>query len=134
MSRRSLYHLLNGLWTGIPLCCIRFWLHGNTGSTRKQPDPLVGTAQYVRCDECVKHKRISKIRCNGSICHWLITKGGPWYAPSYTDDVINLYPIMLANERQSAFFAENPRDEEITRKVGWDERYELMLEQLEESQ
>ena len=43
-------------------------------------------------------------------------------------------PIMEANERQSEFYAENPRDEEITRKVGFSERWELMLKNMEESQ
>ena len=49
----------------------------------------------------------------------------------YSDVLKETDPIMLANERQSQFFAENPRDEEITRKPGWDERWELLLDALE---
>lgn len=41
-----------------------------------------------------------------------------------TDKDITHDPIYQDLDRQDRFYRENSRDEEITRKVGWDERFE----------
>lgn len=40
-------------------------------------------------------------------------------------------PIMRHLERQDEYWRANPRDEEITYRPGWDERWELMLEETQ---
>lgn len=37
-------------------------------------------------------------------------------------------PIRDHLERQDQYWRENPRDEDVTRKVGWDERWETGAE------
>jgi len=69
--RRWLYHFLNGIWTGIPLCCTLYWCSGYHGMNRDKPDPW-HEAYYVRCNACVDARRINKTRQNGRVAHWLI--------------------------------------------------------------
>lgn len=40
-------------------------------------------------------------------------------------------PIIRHLERQDEYWRANPRDEEITYRPGWDERWELMLEETQ---
>jgi hypothetical protein len=77
MTQREMYHIVNGLWAGIPWCCIMFWHNGNTGVTRKTSDPWAETAQYVRCDTCIARRHFIKIRKNGAVLQGLIKHN--WY-------------------------------------------------------
>ena len=72
MTKRKLYHVVNGLWAGIPWCCIKFWNDGNNGRTRKHNDPWARKACYVRCDACIARKHFIKIRKNGAILKGLL--------------------------------------------------------------
>ncbi len=78
MTKRQLYHILNGLWAGIPWCCIRFWHEGNTGLSRMGYDPLYEEAQYVRCERCIRRGHMASIRFNGRIFGILIGQK-PWW-------------------------------------------------------
>ena len=73
-QQRSLYHFVNGVWSGIPLCCIRYWLDGNDGMSRDKPDPYWEDTEYVRCNKCVSKRRVKTIRLNGSIWRFLVTR------------------------------------------------------------
>jgi len=70
--RRKLFHFINGVWTGIPLCCINYWNQGYSGIHRDKPDPNWPEAHYVRCNECAAARRSKKTRSNGVIARWLL--------------------------------------------------------------
>ena len=72
--RRKLYHFLNGLWSNIPLCCVRYWCAGYSGVYRDKPDPGWRSTRYVRCNACVASDRSVKLRHNGMIARWLIER------------------------------------------------------------
>lgn len=78
MTKRQLYHILNGLWAGIPWCCIKFWHDGNSGLSRKGSDSLASVAQYVRCNKCIKAGHMVSIRFNGNIAGILIGQKPLW--------------------------------------------------------
>jgi len=85
-GREKLYDILNGIWSGIPLCCIKYWYDGNTGLSRDKEDPYRDEARYVRCNRCVSKRRIKQIRHNGDICRFLSRRWphetGKFYQPS----------------------------------------------------
>ena len=67
-----LYSTINGIWSGIPLCCIKSWNKGYTGSNMLVEDPLQHKVEYVRCPKCIKSDKMIKVRHNGVIFHGLI--------------------------------------------------------------
>lgn len=73
-----LFSLLNGLHSGIPLCCILYFV----GMTQ-QGIALVarhaaktrgghGNAPYVQCNECFNTGRVQRIKFNGAIATELL--------------------------------------------------------------
>ena len=84
--RRKLYHYINGVRSGIPFCCVRFWVK----SQAKYPDGVAATlckerygvglndvheyeeANYVRCPKCFESGRDGRCKGNGTILHWLL--------------------------------------------------------------
>ena len=62
------YHFLYGIHSGIPLCCIEFFV--NVWDPRDlfhQDRPLVRAVHssgvpYVQCPSCLRHKRVAKLR------------------------------------------------------------------------
>lgn len=70
--RYDLYHIINGVLSNIPLCCIRFWCQGYTGVNTPHPDPKADKAQYVRCGKCIERGKVNKIREGGPYCRWLL--------------------------------------------------------------
>ena len=65
-----LYHWINGVWSNIPLCCIRHWHAG--GRAYSNNDPHSSEVEYVRCPKCIAASRYNKIRKNGRICAFLV--------------------------------------------------------------
>jgi len=76
--RQTLYDFVNGIWSGIPICCILFFIRKRRAGIREiawevyaeriESHPL---ACYVQCDKCHARKKLVKIRHNGTILHWL---------------------------------------------------------------
>jgi hypothetical protein len=69
--RRYLYHLINGVRSGIPLCCVAHWLAGITGLNNYDPNYM--DASYVRCHTCATTRRVVELKNNGCIMRWLIS-------------------------------------------------------------
>ncbi len=70
--RYWLYDTINGIWSGIPLCCIKSWNKGYTGTNMLVEDPLWSKVEYVRCPMCIQSGKLIKIRHNGMICRGLV--------------------------------------------------------------
>lgn len=80
--REKLYHLINGIRSGIPFCCVWFFvnrqdveglalkLHYARGGTRG--NWIKDTCNYVRCDKCFDKKYEVPVKRNGVICEWLM--------------------------------------------------------------
>lgn len=89
--RAKIYHYVNGIRSGIPFCCVRFWVRGSNDYTR-YPDGMGATlyeerhgekfdicgendkekANYVRCDKCFENGRDGKCKDNGVVLDWLL--------------------------------------------------------------
>jgi len=86
--KENIYHLINGLWSGIPLCCITFFVanhakhEGGIAAAKYKerynrefeidPEKNISKADYVRCDKCWNKDRLAKVRDNGVIMYWMI--------------------------------------------------------------
>ena len=82
--RVKMYHYINGIRSGIPLCCIRFWVR-ECNNTEKYPNGISfalsqeryggfdkDESNYVQCHMCYKAGRPAECKGNGVILHWLI--------------------------------------------------------------
>jgi hypothetical protein len=88
MTRGDLFQFVNGLHSGLPVCCVLFFiyrwpkmlascfrdgrLHRPIIEMSRERDP--DAPEYVRCDRCIKKDRRVEIKKNGYICKWLINK------------------------------------------------------------
>lgn len=70
--RQKLYHFLNGVWSGIPVCCVAYWCKGFHGLNRDIPDPHYRETYYIRCNHCAAERHITTIRNNGRVAAWLL--------------------------------------------------------------
>ena len=68
-----IHDIINGLWSGIPLCCILFFLKGNRAleTARKRDDIKFENdigyipyhdVEYVQCDKCWDSKNDRTLR------------------------------------------------------------------------
>lgn len=91
--REKMFHYINGIRSGIPFCCIKFWMRGVSDYDR-YPDGIAATlyeerygvpfdvfgvaendkelANYVRCNDCFEHGRDGRCKDNGTVMHWLL--------------------------------------------------------------
>jgi hypothetical protein len=68
------YHLMFGAHSGIPLCCINFFV--NVWDKRRlwEQDRRITRAvkassvEYVQCPSCVRHKRVARLRICRNEC------------------------------------------------------------------
>ena len=74
-----LFDLINGVRSGIPLCCVWYYLRwdDSQGLCAKTTGLRRGTwgqyiREYVACDTCHETGKIVKIKKNGVIMKWLI--------------------------------------------------------------
>ncbi len=87
MMQTALFNFINGLRSGIPLCCTVFFIKecripGPVGARIYEKrsgkkfdvfgDNEDDNAQYVRCDTCYSRQKVKEIRENGVIMKWLI--------------------------------------------------------------
>ena len=89
--RQKIFHYLNGVRSGIPVCCINFWVR-NVNDYDRYPKGIGATlyeerhgkefdvfgdndcsqADYVRCPHCFSNNHVVKVKENGTIMHWLL--------------------------------------------------------------
>jgi len=82
--RKQLFHIINGVRSGIPLCCVRFFIveerkgeniaqRIHYGRTDKEFAIIdYDEAAYVQCHKCYAKNKIVKIRNNGVIFYNLL--------------------------------------------------------------
>ena len=77
------YHFFNGIYSGIPLCCIIFFIRKCRSTNLVAKDVTIergeewsknGGVQYVQCNKCYNKKKIIKIKNNGCILGWVYFK------------------------------------------------------------
>jgi len=60
---------INGIWSGIPLCCIWHFIRSPHADVAFRDAQRRGhwhdDAEYCQCDRCYRDKRIVKVRDNG---------------------------------------------------------------------
>ena len=73
--RCLLFDIINGVRSGIPLCCIEYFVRTPLMAMiiQNEYNPLI---QYQRCMSCRSSERIVEIRHNGCTAHWLIPPPG----------------------------------------------------------
>lgn len=68
------FHFLFGIHSGIPLCCIDFFINvWDARELYRQDRPLVkaihaSEVRYVQCPSCLRHKRAARLRRCGEEC------------------------------------------------------------------
>jgi hypothetical protein len=73
--RIKLYNFINGIRSGIPICCVLFFVkrhndvYQETNLLRNQKSDKCG---YIRCDKCFKENRKIKQKLNSRICRWIL--------------------------------------------------------------
>jgi hypothetical protein len=91
--RRITYNFINGIHSGIPLCCVLYYCKESITTISVAADvyerryklpwdtssdndiKLFGVVvQYVMCDKCATDKKVVSLKLNGSICNWLLPK------------------------------------------------------------
>lgn len=63
-----LIDIINGVWSGFPICCVRFYsyhIYKNRPFEDYPKDPIC--VWYVRCEKCIKEGRYVKNIRKGSI-------------------------------------------------------------------
>lgn len=84
LARRRLFNLINGIRSGIPLCCVLFYTRRNTNAnslvaldTRIARGGSINASEndpnYVLCDKCYNCGKIVNIKPNGTIFTGLIS-------------------------------------------------------------
>lgn len=68
-----IYTMANGIYSGIPRCCVRSFAAGYTGTNMIKPDPLENV-QYIRCPKCIDSDHRVEVKKNGRILGFLV----PW--------------------------------------------------------
>lgn len=89
----KLFHYINGIRSGIPFCCVKFWVR-EVNNYKRYPDGIGASlyqerygvpfdifgddendkelANYVRCHKCFETGRDGRCKDNGTIMHWLM--------------------------------------------------------------
>ncbi len=67
MNRQQLHDVLNGIHSGIPLCCIRFFITASFEDLITSKDPLAAAIQYKRCQACRDDGHVVQVRFNGRV-------------------------------------------------------------------
>ncbi len=82
--RELIFNLVNGVRSGIPLCCNLFFSHNALTPgpvakrvyekrTSKEFDIFeISESDYVQCNHCYSKNKVKDIRSNGVILRWLI--------------------------------------------------------------
>ena len=65
------YDRIEGMYSNIPLCCIREFLNGQTyselmESLNKKDQKKLLKWEYVPCEKCFKNNKINKLKKNGT--------------------------------------------------------------------
>ncbi len=77
MTKKKWFHLINGLWSGIPLCCIRHFVWHECGHEAAARRGSCNNVNYVQCDKCHSSHNSQKIRSNGYLFCFLIRQDLP---------------------------------------------------------
>ncbi len=77
LFKRKLFNFINGIYSGIPFCCVLFYTKRNKPKsyTALEVDISRGysrNAGYVLCDKCFKENNVVNIKLNGAIFKSLI--------------------------------------------------------------
>ena len=82
---------IEGMYSNIPLCCIREFISGQTYSglmetLNKKDQKKLSKWHYVPCEKCFKKNRINKLKMNGT---------------SEVGQIVNSFIAILQNRRKS---------------------------------
>lgn len=95
MFNQIIFDIFNGLYSGIPLCCIRYYIrilingenyvalitemkrnnfielvnHNGIEAMKLKFSP---ESEYVQCDYCYDNNIVKQIKNNGTILNWLL--------------------------------------------------------------
>lgn len=69
---KRLFHFINGIWSGIPFCCVRHFVWVECGCEADRRRGYSNDVEYVQCDICHRVNKYRKIRDNGCILRFLM--------------------------------------------------------------
>lgn len=74
--REDLYHIINGIYSGIPICCVLFFIrqhrqYDGIAMALNRKRRYVERCRYVRCDRCFRAGLVAVIKFNGNVATWL---------------------------------------------------------------